>query len=89
MNTTKLWDKESPVPILGGTILNGETLYQKHQHIAKTSGVVLEYSGDICVAIDSLDILKEIYEIAPELDDEAALADILYKKEHPPGEVEM
>ena len=83
MERFKLWDKTSNVTVMGGEVLTPDAVYQMFPHISKTSGVMLEYVGDLVGGVDSLEILKQVFEVDAQSDEESFAA-IVEKKLNPP-----
>lgn len=74
------WDKQDGLILADGNFYTIEEVYKKFP-FAQRGTVVLEQAGELTVAIDSLAILKNNYNIADELSDEEALQAVLEARE--------
>lgn len=81
----EIWNKTTGFNLADGTPQTVEHIYEKYP-FTRNSTIVLEYlpNGNVG-AIDDLAILKQVYDLAPELTPEEALVEIIKIKETPPA----
>lgn len=85
-----IWDKTSDLILPNGSVNTPQQIFQQYPMTAPNIGlvIVLEMQGNMTVAIDNLDTLRQIYQLGDNLTDDEAVAEAERIRKSPPTPAE-